>query len=206
MSVASAASKTRRGAPPDARARLIEAAAEALVANDGALEMADVARRAGAAAGLAYHYFGSKAGLVSAVVELFYDRYDAVINAPMDPRERWSKRERRRLERVVDFLSAEPLAAVVLGKLGRTPEVAAVEAARRRRMIALAAHNIRNGQRSGEIGADIDPMIAGAAIIGGIDEAAAYAVENPRRVARKTLADNLWTFISGAVRLKEDRP
>lgn len=205
MSPATALWKTRRSAPLEARARLVEAAAEALVANDGALEMADVARRAGAAAGLAYHYFGSKAGLVSAVVELFYDRYDAVINAPMDPCERWSARERRRLESVVDFLFAEPLAAIVLGRLGRTPEVAAVEATRRRRMIELAAHNIRNGQRSGEISPGIDPMIAGAAIIGGVDEAAAYALENPRRIAPKTLADNLWTFISGAVRLKEDR-
>lgn len=198
-------SRKRAGAPEATRTRLVEAAAAALIANDGALEMADVAARAGAAAGLAYHYFGSKSGLVSAVVEAFYDRYDAVTNRRMDPRENWAIRERRRLGEVVDFLYTDPLAPVVLGRLGRAPEVAAVEAGRQRAMIELAAHNIENGQRSGEIAAEVDPLIAGAAILGGIRQASALALETPGRISRKALAENLWTFIAGAARLKEKK-
>ncbi|MEE2691643.1 MAG: helix-turn-helix domain-containing protein [Pseudomonadota bacterium] len=200
------APRRRAASPEETKARLIEAAGAALLANDGALEMADVAARAGVSAGLAYHYFGSKAGLVSAVVEAFYDRYEAVANERMDPRESWGRRERRRLGRVVDFLYAEPLAPVVLAMLGRTPEVAAVEIARQRAMIELAAHNIENGMRSGEIASEVDPIIAGAAIIGGIRQASALALEHKNRTPRETLADNLWTFIAGAVRLKETKP
>lgn len=200
------APRRRAASPEETKARLIEAAGAALLANDGALEMADVAGRAGVSAGLAYHYFGSKAGLVSAVVEAFYDRYETVANERMDPRESWGRRERRRLGRVVDFLYAEPLAPVVLAMLGRTPEVAAVEIARQRAMIELAAHNIENGVRSGEIASEVDPMIAGAAIIGGIRQASALALEHKNRTTRETLADNLWTFIAGAVRLKETKP
>lgn len=200
-----ASPRRRAASPEEARARLVEAAGAVLAANDGALEMAEVAARAGASAGLAYHYFGSKSGLISAVVEAFYDRYDAVANERMDPRESWGRRERRRLGRVVDFLYAEPLAPVVLGMLGRTPEVAAVETARQRTMIELAAHNIENGMRSGEIASEVDPTIAGAAIIGGIRQASALALEKKSRTKREALAENLWTFIAGAVRLKETK-
>lgn len=200
------ATRKRAVSPEAASARLVDAAAAALIANDGALEMADVAMRAGVSAGLAYHYFGSKSGLVSAVVETFYDRYDAVTNRRMNPRESWAIRERRRLEEVIGFLYTDPLAPVVFGRLGRAPEVAAVEAGRLRTMIELAAHNIENGQRSGEIAADVDPIIAGAAILGGIRQASALALETPGRISPKALADNLWTFIAGAVRLTEKKP
>lgn len=198
--------RRRAASPEEARARLIEAASAALLDNDGDLEMADVAARAGAAQGLAYHYFRSKSGLVSAVIAAFYDRYDAIANERMDPRESWGQRERRRLLRVVDFLYTEPLAAIVLGRLGRTPEVAAADAARQRAMIELAAHNIENGMRSGEIASGVNPLIAGAAIIGGIRQASALALEDPERLGRDELADNLWTFIAGAVRLKGWKP
>ena len=198
--------RRRAASSEEAKARIIEAAEAALAANDGALEMAEVATRAGVSAGLAYHYFGSKSGLMSAVIEAFYDRYDAVANERMDPVESWGKRERRRLGRVVDFLYTDSLAPVVLAMLGRTPEVAAVDAARQRAMIELAAHNIENGMRSGEIDSEVDPMIAGAAIIGGIRQASALALEKKSRTKREALAENLWIFIAGAVRLKETKP
>jgi len=63
---------TRRGEAT--RSRLLEAAASELVERDGQLEVASVAARADVSVGLLYRYFGSKAGLVRAVVEDFYDR------------------------------------------------------------------------------------------------------------------------------------
>ncbi len=63
---------TRRGEAT--RARLLEAAMAELVERDGALEVASVAARADVSVGLLYRYFGSKAGLVAAVVADFYDR------------------------------------------------------------------------------------------------------------------------------------
>src|SRR5690554_5193406 len=59
--------------------RLLAAAQTELIEGQGQLEMVAVARRAKVSAGLAYHYFGSKAGLIAAVVEAFYDRYDAAV-------------------------------------------------------------------------------------------------------------------------------
>ena len=52
-------------------ARLIRAAQEELIQGRGLLEMQAVAKRAKVSVGLAYHHFGSKAGLIAAVVEAF---------------------------------------------------------------------------------------------------------------------------------------
>lgn len=61
----------------DSRGNLIDAAQRELILGQGQLEMLAVARRAGVSAGLAYHHFGSKAGLIAAVVEAFYDQLEA---------------------------------------------------------------------------------------------------------------------------------
>ena len=58
------------------RQRLIEAAEKELIRSHGHLEMQAVSKRAQASVGLAYHHFGSKAGLIAAVVEAFYSRLD----------------------------------------------------------------------------------------------------------------------------------
>ena len=62
------------------RERLVRAAQEKLIQSHGHLEMQPVAKRAKVSVGLAYHHFGSKAGLIAAVVEEFYNRLDGVVN------------------------------------------------------------------------------------------------------------------------------
>ena len=47
-------------------AKILAAAEEILREGDGALEMSQVAGKAGVSVGLAYHYFGSKAGMLGA--------------------------------------------------------------------------------------------------------------------------------------------
>jgi AcrR family transcriptional regulator len=61
------------------RQRLIEAAEKELIRSHGHLEMQAVSKRAQASVGLAYHHFGSKAGLIAAVVEAFYSRLDEMV-------------------------------------------------------------------------------------------------------------------------------
>ena len=63
-----------------ARARIVTAALKALVEGDGEFEIGDVARRAKVSVGLAYHYFGSKAGLISVLITDFHNRHEAVVN------------------------------------------------------------------------------------------------------------------------------
>src|SRR5260370_3835046 len=67
-----------------ARARIVAAALEELVAGDGDFEIGDVARRAKVAVGLAYPYFGSKAGLISAVITEFHNPPAAVFHQSFD--------------------------------------------------------------------------------------------------------------------------
>ena len=72
---------TRIGTPE----RLIRSAQDELIQTHGLLEMQAVAKRAKVSVGLAYHHFGSKAGLIAAVVEAFYNRLedvDAVLVTP----------------------------------------------------------------------------------------------------------------------------
>jgi len=121
---------TRRGEAT--RGRLLEAAAAELVERDGQLEVASVAARADVSVGLLYRYFGSKAGLVAAVVEDFYDRLFAETSRARDlaDGDDFASRERKRLELSVAFHYRDPLAPVILSRLSREPEVAAAEVAR----------------------------------------------------------------------------
>ena len=197
------ASATEREGPARGagRQRLLQAAREELISGDGALEVAPLAERAGLSVGLLYRHFGSKAGLAAAVVEDFFDRHDAaVMDLNPAPGADWATRERLRTELTVDFHYGDPLAPVLLWRLRREPEVAAVEAERITRHVRLAARNIELGQRDGELPADLDAGLLGAMVLGGIRQALAEALSRKRRPARDALVDELWRFIVAAVR------
>src|SRR3954471_12857797 len=133
------------------RTRVLNAAARELIAQDGRLEVQPVARRARGSVGLIYHHFGSKQGLLAAVVDDFYDRFDAVVIDPNPkPRTSWGEREHERTRLAIEFHYDDPLANIVLGRLAREPEVAAVEARRLARHIDAAARNIAIAQERGE--------------------------------------------------------
>jgi AcrR family transcriptional regulator len=166
------------------------------------MEIAAVARRAGASVGLSYHYFGSKAGLLAAVVEDFYDRYDAaIIDANPLPGAAWAERERLRVERLVDFMLAEPLAPLVLTRLSAEPEVAAVEARRLARHLSLGAANIAGAQAKGQLPAGPDPRLRIGMIMGGLRQAIGQALAGPEAWSREALAAELWSFVAMAAGL-----
>ncbi len=188
------------------RARLVAATSEALLAGDGDFEMSQVARLAGVSDGLPYHYFGSKAGALSAVIDDFYDRYYAVVNRPLDGSRPWPEREFERLQSWLGFLYGDPLAPIVLGRMGRTVQVAGLESARQDQLIALARRNIELGQKAGDIADEIDAGIAAAAIIGAIGQAASHAFQDPRPPAPSVLTVQLWGLIAGALGLPTREP
>lgn len=185
-----------------ARERIVAAAMRELIDGDGSFEIADVARRAGVSVGLAYHYFGSKAGLVAVLITDFHDRHQTLVDHSVDKSLPWPVRERLRLKASIDFLYADPFTHLMMGKLNSSAEVIAIDTGRRAQRIEVAAHNIANGQRQGYISARIDPIVAGAAIIGGINQAVAYALSSRKRPSARELTERLWTFISGAVSLE----
>jgi AcrR family transcriptional regulator len=198
--------KSRPSKSEVTRARLVAAAAEALLAGGGDFEMSQVARLAGVSDGLPYHYFGSKAGALSALIDDFYDRYYAVVNQPLDGSRPWPEREFERLQSWLGFLYDQPLAPIVLGQMGRTAQVAGLEITRQDQLIGLARRNIELGQKAGDISESIDAGIAAAAIIGAIRPAASQVFQDPKPPAPSVLTAQLWGLIAGALGLPDRDP
>ncbi len=191
----------RGNAEPGARERIVAAAMKELIDGEGDFEIADVARRAGVSVGLAYHYFGSKAGLIAVLITDFHDRHETIVNHSVDKSLAWPIREKARLKASIDFLYADPATHLIMGKLSSSAEVIAIDTGRRAQMIELAARNIANGQKQGYISGQIDPVFAAAAIVGGINQAVAHALSSRKRPNAGELTEKLWTFISSGVLL-----
>jgi AcrR family transcriptional regulator len=186
------------------REKLIEAAQAELIAGQGHIEMQAVARRAQVSVGLAYHHFGSKAGLIAAVVEAFYTRLEQdVFSAPTWPATSWAERERGRIAAYVSFHYQHPFAPLVIGALSRSPEVLDVEAGFTRRTLAAGAGMIAAAQHSGEVCADIDPQLTIALMSGGIRQALLGALSREPRPDAVELTNAIWAFIAAALRLAD---
>lgn len=185
--------------------RLIRAAQDELIHGGGLLEMQAVARRAKVSVGLAYHHFGSKAGLIAAVVEAFYDRLEEVAFSPSNlTSSTWAGREKERIAAYISFHYDHPFAPLVVGPLSRAAEVLDVEQAFTKRQLAAGAHNVRAAQRDGVIPTNLDPRLTIALMIGGIRQALIGALTKTQRPDRQELTEKIWIFIAGALRLPPD--
>ena len=187
------------------RAAKILAAAEAILREgDGELEMGQVAEKAGVSVGLAYHYFGSKSGMLGAIIDAFYDRYNAVVNQYIDPDITWGVREKDRLHAAIEFLYSDPMAPIILGRMAHTNQVAAIESARHEEMVEMATRNVGSGIKRGDIGQHIDPAIAGAAITGAMRGAIIHAMGMRPRPDPDKLTHQVWGMIAGALDIDRD--
>lgn len=194
---------TPRGAA--SRLRLLNAAREELIERDGQLEVGSVAQRAGSSVGLIYRHFGSRAGLVGAVVDDFYTRYRReALEVNPAPGGRVTERERRRTELSVAFHYADPLARVLLSNLHLDRDVAHEEARHTAEMIELAAGVMALGQRRGELPGDRDPQFLGAMVIGGLRQVLAVALSTEPVVPEETTAARLWVLIAAILGVEAD--
>jgi AcrR family transcriptional regulator len=185
------------------RERLVRAAQEELIESHGHLEMQAVAKRAQVSVGLAYHHFGSKAGLIAAVVEEFDNRLDEVaFNDARPPSESWADRERRRIASYIAFHYDHPFAPlVIIGAVSRAPEVLDVERAFTTRQLAAGARMLKAAQRNGLVPDHIAPHLTIALMIGGIRQALIGVLISEERPDPGKLADEIWAFMAGALRL-----
>jgi AcrR family transcriptional regulator len=184
------------------REKLVCAAQEELIQGQGHLEMQAVARRAQVSVGLAYHHFGSKAGLIAAVVEEFYGRLDtAAFSGARLRSETWADRERERIGAYVGFHYAQPFAPLVIGALSRAPEVLDVETEFTNRQLTAGARMLQAAQRDGIVPDDIDAHLTIALMIGGIRQALIGALTSERRPDPEKLTDDIWAFMAAALRL-----
>jgi AcrR family transcriptional regulator len=185
----------RRRPAEDARQHLMAAAERTLLGAQGRMEIAAVVAEAGTTTGAVYHHFGSRAGLLRALLDEVYDRLYADILLPQMPGETWSERERERIRRLVEAAYREPLAPLLLGLTVREPDVALADSERTARLSALAAQNLRRAQAEGEVRRDVDPDVTGAVIMGGLRQALGQALTAPRRPPAAQLAEDLWRVI-----------
>lgn len=177
------------------RRRLLAAATEELVDRDGQLEVDSVAARADVSVGSIYRHFGSRAGLVGAVVDDFYLRYRTeALEVNPAPGAKFAERERKRTELSVRFHYQEPLASVILSHLHLDPQVAAHEGRHIDEMIAEAASVMALGQKRGEIPKGRDPHFIGAMIIGGMRRVLAVALTSDPPISERTTAKKLWVL------------
>lgn len=189
----------------DTAVRLIDAAQAELIAGDGRMEISAVAKRAGVSVGLAYHHFGSKTGLLAAVVDRFYEPIRAfVLGDEIALDEDWWARERARAEWVIAYFYDHPLAPLIAGRLGREPEVLDMERAHMDAVLEAGARNIAQGQRRGAVSALIDPTVAVSVLMGGLRLAIEQAVLADPRPPREALAEQFWVMCLGS--LNPDHP
>ena len=191
------------------RARLISVAQDVAIVNGGHFELSEVAAAAGVVPSLVHRYFGSKAGLVTALVDDFFARFHAeALDVPLDDKGTWAEHERIRLELGVRFNFAEPFSAILYGPLAREPEVARKEAARIALVVDRAARSIRKGQKRGELPAHIDPGLAGAAMFGAMRQVMTEALNRTPRPTPEAVIDVLWRQVCASVGIdpKSNKP
>ncbi|SDP98248.1 DNA-binding transcriptional regulator, AcrR family [Lentzea jiangxiensis] len=181
--------------------RLLEVAARELAEN-GDVEVATIARRAGVSVGLPYRYFGTKSGMLRAVVTDFHDRLDEAVIAREFVGDTWAERERARVVAWVDHLYGDPLAPVLLGRLGDA-DSDGVATQRLHAAIRCGARNVARGQRDGDLHAGRDPELLVAAVLGGVHTAVTVALSRIPRPAPADVAAQLWAFVAGAAGVAE---
>ncbi len=134
--------------------------------------IADVARRAGVAYGLVYHYFQNKDELLESVFAeqwtLFVQSLEAIRSGPGSAAEQLDSVCRfvldvfRTAPEAVRVLILEVSRAPDALRAGSTPQT--LEAALR-----IVADMVRRGQQEGELRRDVDPMVAAATLLGALE-------------------------------------
>jgi len=183
------------------RRRLLEAAGAELLANDGAVEIAAVARRAEASPSLLYRYFEGKGGLVAAVVEDVFVRFhEAVIRPDLtDAGDTWLDREQERVRRFVAFFYDDPLAPAVVRLTVGDPQAAKTRQTWLVRLSEAAKGNFRRGQALGELPPDLDAEILGAFVMGGLFDALGAALTAEPPWDRERVTSRLQQLLSRTV-------
>jgi len=192
----SSAGKPAKRDPVATRRRILDCAAHLLAEGEGNLEMAWVAKAAGVSSGLAYHHFGSKEGLLVAVVNDFYDRVEEQsLMFRFDESEHWETREIERVRRYITFLLGDPLGVVMLSRLSHAPGVAAVEAKRWDDLVTVGARNIAEGQKRGVVKAQQDPELLAALVLGSVRSSVARVLPIKDEINVEALCRDIWQFV-----------
>jgi TetR/AcrR family fatty acid metabolism transcriptional regulator len=164
-------------APPETepeKRRAILHAAVKVFADKGyqGCRIADVAREAGVAYGLVYHYFRSKEELLESVFAEQWTIFERSIRAIADGPGPASEQLASICRFAVDVFRTAPAAVrVLLLEVARTPNALRAGSTRQtfESTLALVAEVVRRGQSSGDLRRDVDPVIAATCLLGTLE-------------------------------------
>ncbi len=134
--------------------------------------IADVARQAGVAYGLVYHYFRNKDELLESVFAeqwtIFIQSLEAIRSGPGTAAEQLASVCRF----VFDVFRTAPEAVrVLMIEVPRTPDALRVGSTRQtfEAAMRIVADIVRRGQDAGELRRDVDPIVAAASLLGALE-------------------------------------
>lgn len=180
------------------RERLLQAAIEELIEQDGVVELAAVAKRAGVSPGAPYRHFSSKSDLLVALVDRFYDEWEAIAYRPTfeEISEDWWVCERERIRVTVDFYYSEPLGALMQQRLIGDAEAVRRQRLRAERLDAGAIKNVERGKSLGRVPAHIDAELCGPLLMGGVGQALHHALKQEPKLPKSRIIETLHTFMA----------
>jgi TetR/AcrR family transcriptional regulator, fatty acid metabolism regulator protein len=172
--------RTSRAAPAEApesepeKRRAILHAAVRVFAEKGyhGCRIADVARAAGVAYGLVYHYFRNKDELLESV---FAEQWGILISA-LQSIDQGPGSASEKIAAVFGFVfdvykTAPAAVRVLILEVTRTPHTFRVGSTRETFELAVqtVADIVRQGQRAGELRMDLDPVVAAVGVLGALE-------------------------------------
>ena len=167
------ASRSPSDGEPEKRRAILHAAVR-VFAEKGyhGCRIADVARAAGVAYGLVYHYFRNKDELLESV---FAEQWAILINALRaidDGPGTAAEKIAALFGFVFDVFKTAPAAVrVLILEVTRTPHSLRAGSTREtfEQAVRLVAGVVRQGQGRGELRADLDPVVAAAGLLGALE-------------------------------------
>jgi len=164
---------TASGEEPEKRRAILHAAVR-VFADKGyhGCRIADVAKQAGVAYGLVYHYFQNKEELLESVFAeqwtIFITALRAVSEGPGAAPEQLAGVCRFAID---VFRTAPAAVRVLLLEVARTPNAFRAGSTRQtfEEAVAIVAGIVARGRERGEIRADADPMVAAAGLLGALE-------------------------------------
>ena len=166
----------RRPAPetePEKRRAILHAAVK-VFAEKGyqGCRIADVARQAGVAYGLVYHYFQSKEELLESVFAEQWTLFIASIRAIADGPGSAAEQLASICRFAIDVFKTAPAAVrVLLLEVARTPNSIRAGSTRQtfESALGLVADVVRRGQAAGDLRPELDPVLAAASVLGTLE-------------------------------------
>jgi TetR/AcrR family transcriptional regulator, fatty acid metabolism regulator protein len=155
----------------DKRSRILEAAVRVFARQgfDGT-RMADVAREAGVAYGLVYHYFGSKDAVLQAVFREAWGRLLAAVAVAEETGTSAADQLTLVVRIVLRVWRDEPdLVRLLVREVTRNPHISE-ELDEIGRAFASLERMIRRGQEAGMLRGDVDPRLAAWMLYGALEE------------------------------------